>query len=375
MTLRLTAVSVAAAAAGVVVLLVARRRTGRVTTGAVLLAVFVSGCAVAAASAVGVASGLGVFGLAHLWYLAVVVAVPILGLAVLGVGRLRSRGRARTSRSAAALGVLLLVPGPLGVYATHIAPYRLEVDQVTVPLDAARAGERRVRVAVLADLQTAGVGAHERAAVREVLHSEPDVILIPGDLFQGSFETLLREAPELRRLLSSLRAPGGVYFVEGDVDRGDRIEALLSETGIRILDDEVVAIRVGDRRLLIGGTRKDYRSAAAARVRWELVEAAGDEAITILMSHRPDTVLALPPASGLDLTVAGHTHGGQISLPLIGPLVTLSEVPRAVGAGGLHTVDGNRIYVSTGVGMERGDAPQVRFGVRPSVAVLDLVSG
>ena len=86
------------------------------------------------------------------------------------------------------------------------------------------------------------------------------------------------------------------------------------------------------------------------------------------MSHRPDTVLELPPDSRVDLTVAGHTHGGQIVLPGFGPLVTLSDVPRSVARGGLHTVDGNRIYVSPGVGLQRGQAPQVRlFSPPPSV--------
>jgi predicted MPP superfamily phosphohydrolase len=47
-------------------------------------------------------------------------------------------------------------------------------------------------------------------------------------------------------------------------------------------------------------------------------------------------------------------------------------VPREVGAGGLHEVAGNPIYVSTGVGMERGQAPQVRFLVPPSIGVLEL---
>jgi predicted MPP superfamily phosphohydrolase len=48
-------------------------------------------------------------------------------------------------------------------------------------------------------------------------------------------------------------------------------------------------------------------------------------------------------------------------------------VPREVAAGGLHVLGGRNVYVSTGVGIERGQAPQVRLGVRPSVGVLDIV--
>ncbi len=90
------------------------------------------------------------------------------------------------------------------------------------------------------------------------------------------------------------------------------------------------------------------------------------------MSHRPDTVGLLPPDARVDLTVAGHTHGGQVVVPGFGPLVTLSGVPRDVARGGLHDVDGNRIYVSPGVGLQRGPAPQVRLFSPPTVAVLTL---
>jgi hypothetical protein len=74
--------------------------------------------------------------------------------------------------------------------------------------------------------------------------------------------------------------------------------------------------------------------------------------------------------SEIDLVIAGHTHGGQISLPLFGPPVTLSEAPRHVAAGGLHELGGRPIYVSRGVGLERGEAPRVRLGARPEISLL-----
>ena len=263
----------------------------------------------------------------------------------------------------------LLVPAPIGVWASHIAPFRLQVDQHRVPVAEGHEGQGTVRIAVLADLQTTGIGDHERAAVRAILDARPDVILVPGDLFQADDAALGTEGPAVRDLLAQLEAPGGVYLVEGDVDSAVEFAALVPPNVTR-LDDQVVEVQVGDRRVRIGGTRLDVTTAAAEQVRRDL--AADDGALTVLVSHRPDTVLQLPPDSGVDLTVSGHTHGGQIALPWFGPPVTLSKVPRAVGAGGLHEVAGNPIYVSTGVGMERGQAPQVRLLVPPSIGVLEL---
>jgi histidine ammonia-lyase len=71
-------------------------------------------------------------------------------------------------------------------------------------------------------------------------------------------------------------------------------------------------------------------------------------------------------ASG-DLAPLAH-----MSLPLIGPLITLSSLPRQVGAGGLHELDGRRVYVSRGVGVMRGQAPRIRFNAPPEVSLLTL---
>ena len=84
-------------------------------------------------------------------------------------------------------------------------------------------------------------------------------------------------------------------------------------------------------------------------------------------------MLDLPADTRVDLVVAGHTHGGQLRLPGLGPLVTASNVPRRVGGGGLHRLGGSRrVYVSRGVGMERGQAPRMRFLCPPEVSLLTL---
>ena len=259
---------------------------------------------------------------------------------------------------------------PLGVYATHIEPHWLRVDHHELGVSSARTGDDAIRIGVIGDLQSAGIGDHEREAVREVMATEPDLVLLPGDLFQGPRSTT--DTAELRALLGELRAPGGVYFVQGDCEGGGGYHELLAGLAITILDDEVVETEVGDRRIRIGGTRLAFDTPAADEVRDELLATPDDGALTILLSHRPDTALRLPADSRVDLTVAGHTHGGQIVAPVIGPLVTLSDVPRDIARGGLGRVADNPIYVSPGVGLERGHAPQVRFGSRPAVGIITV---
>ena len=88
-----------------------------------------------------------------------------------------------------------------------------------------------------------------------------------------------------------------------------------------------------------------------------------------MISHSPDFVDAL--TEPVDLVLAGHTHGGQFVVPLYGPLVTASRLPRRFAAD-LHDYRGTPLHVSRGVGMERGFAPPVRFLCPPEICVLDV---
>ncbi len=89
----------------------------------------------------------------------------------------------------------------------------------------------------------------------------------------------------------------------------------------------------------------------------------------IVFGHGPDFALALPPA---DLLVAGHTHGGQVRLPGLGPILTLCRVPRAWAAGRTEIAPGTTLIVSRGVGMERQYAPRLRFLCRPQLVFITL---
>jgi hypothetical protein len=89
-----------------------------------------------------------------------------------------------------------------------------------------------------------------------------------------------------------------------------------------------------------------------------------------VLGHMPDFSLGSVDA---DLLIAGHTHGGQVQLPLVGPLLTLSQVPRSWASGLTEIEPGKMLVVSRGIGMERGLAPRLRFLCRPQLVILELV--
>ena len=314
------------------------------------------------------ATSLGFFALTHLAYLLATV-VPV-GAFAAAFASESSRARLDTWPGRL-LAAGLIIPALLGLYASHIEPFWLRVDRVDVAVDAGSG----LRVGVLSDLQTGAIGEYERDAVATLIDQNPDLVLVAGDLWQTDAETIAETWGHWADLIAELvDAIGLVVIVEGNTDQIDRIDQIAAHSGAIVAHDRVETFEIAGTTVVIGGTRDlaTVPAAASQRAMEHLVAAESEEVVTIALTHRPDIIEWLP--GRVDLIVAGHTHGGQIQLPLVGPLVTASAVPRHIAAGGLNDIDGHRIYVSTGVGLERSDAPQVRFGARPSIGVLDLVS-
>lgn len=339
-----------------------------------LAALAVSGATVLEVLVLMWAVRLGPFGMIHLAWLTLTVVVPLCGLSVL-VTRLRKTRRVSTPATVVA-GLSLFIL-PVAAWALWVGPYDLRVERTDVAVASERMGTQPIVLGVLADLQTTRVGPHEEAAVAALMAGEPDVILVPGDIFQGHSEDFDEVLPDFQRLLSTLSAPGGVWVVPGNTDYQDGLPRLLEGTGARLLRDEQVSIRVGDRRLTIFGADEPHSRGWGARVIPGLSafeSAAGDDDIRILLAHRPRLVSELAHDSRVDLVVAGHTHGGQVAIPFLGPPLVLSPLPRRIAAGGLHDLDGRTLYISRGVGLERHQAPRIRFLVPPEVSLLTLHS-
>lgn len=313
----------------------------------------------------------GFFAAVNQLYLLGVVAFPV-GAAVLVLGRLiRRNGEGR--RVVALIGTAALVAAGLGFWASVIEPQRLQVRTNTLAVTGV---ESPLVVGVIADLQTPSVGEIELEAVERVLAAEPDLVVLPGDLFQLSPATVPSRYAEFAELLRSLvQAVPAVVIIDGDVDIPNVVAQMAEDAGATFLSDQVASFDVRGQTIHVaglrtrGGTQREWVSPPVLAT----LDGFGPDDVVVMLSHPPDPVLALPPGSAVDVLIAGHTHGGQVSIPFYGPPVTFTAVSREAAAGGLSVVNGHNLYVSSGVGMERGDAPEIRFGVPPEVAILTLV--
>lgn len=309
------------------------------------------------------------FALVRIAYYQIAVVPPLLGLYLLL--QRRKRDRAEFIRPGIIASLALLAPAPICAYASFIAPYQLVIERADVPLQRLRNNATPIKIAVIADLQTAKITDYERRAIDLALAEKPDLILLPGDFFQCSWRQWKAGEADFRTEMKRLASAFGTFAVLGDVDDLGDMTELLAGTPVRLLNNEIAVIDVRGQRIAIGGVelRPGTRASDATITRLGAIQCDA----RILLAHRPDLVLHVDEQDDIDLVIAGHTHGGQIVIPGFGPPVTLTDIPRSAAAGGLHVVNGKQIYVSRGVGCEHGSAPPMRLFCPPELSILTLM--
>jgi predicted MPP superfamily phosphohydrolase len=272
---------------------------------------------------------------------------------------------------AVALGLASLGLLGVAVDAYSVEPRMLRVRRYVVDRTGGN-DPRTIRILHVTDIQTARVGAHEERALRAGLACRPDLIVLTGDYVQDELgrPTEDQAAHDLAALMERIgfQAPLGTFATEGDT--GPDCAVVFSGVPVRCLVDATAVVAVpGAGRLAITGLSRNRGRERDPRWLERLLNASPDAEHRIVISHAPDFVDALPWP--VDLVLAGHTHGGQVVVPLLGPPRTAIRLSRRY-AGGLNDFDGTPLHVSRGVGMERGFTVPVRFLCPPEIGVLDL---
>lgn len=231
---------------------------------------------------------------------------------------------------------------------------------------------RDLRIAVLGDFQ---VGApwfkikHLDKVVAKVNAMEPDLIVLLGDyVIEGVLFGRFVQPTEIARSLSKLNAPHGVYSVLGNHDwwhDGEEIWRELESAGIQVLENESVPIDLPEGRIWIAGLADEStREPCMISTFGPIPE---DEPV-IALAHDPVTFFNIPERAVV--TFAGHTHGGQFRLPLVGTPYPVGGTPRRM-AYGMIEEDGRHIYVTSGLGTSGVPA---RLNMPPEIAMITLAA-
>jgi predicted MPP superfamily phosphohydrolase len=293
---------------------------------------------------------------------------------------LRGAVRAGIGFSAASLGAL--------AYAHNVEPLRLRVNRLDVKIPGLPAAFDGLVVAHLSDIHMDDWmdAARIASAARLATSLKPDIIALTGDFISRDLRTRdsagrfigdakARMAPGLAQSLSLLSAPLGVFAVQGNHDHwsgGPTMSFLLQQAGIRELDNRAAPIERDGQRLWLCGVDDAWVGAAdLEQVLGALENQARPNEPAILLAHEPDFADHAALSGRFALQLSGHSHGGQVAIPLFGPLI-LPPMGRKYHTGLNRVSDSSsamQVFTTRGVGVV---GPRVRFNCPPEIALLTL---
>ena len=248
-----------------------------------------------------------------------------------------------------------------GAYGFLYGRHELELTSSTLSIAGLPASLAGLRIGFITDVHRSQWVSHEDVvrAVATLMNQRPDLIVLGGDYVTYGDRQYVQAAAEA---LGPLAAPYGVFAILGNHDDDHDMPAALAARGVQVLKDARTRVRVKGEDIELIGIRFWTRRLAdlASLVR-------GAVGTKILLAHDPRRLFEAA-ALNIPLVLSGHTHGGQVVLPLLGP-VTAQKFPVLAGVG---RRENTTMFVSRGVGTVY---VPVRVNCPPEVAVLTLRGG
>jgi predicted MPP superfamily phosphohydrolase len=247
-------------------------------------------------------------------------------------------------------------------YGYFIEPYRLSITRVQIKSEKLPKEAKPIRLIHISDVHSDPTPRLEKQLPETIRNEKPDLIVFTGDSINSP-----AGLPVFKECLANLAAIAPTYVVKGNWDSAFWSHLNLFEgTGATELNGNSMTLQVQGTVLHIAGV------AAGNEGRMPQVFASlPQNELSIFLYHYPDLIREVAEQQ-IDVYCAGHTHGGQIALPMYGALLTLSKFGKQYEAG-LYKVNQTSLYVNRGIGMEGGQAPRVRFWAPPEVTVIDIV--
>ena len=261
------------------------------------------------------------------------------------------------------------------IWGSVIEVHRLGLSRIKVSAPSHYEPQDPVRILQISDLHIERHTRRESRLTSLVDDLKPDIIVLTGDYLNLSYTRDPEAQDEVISILSGLKAPGGVYAVLGGPTVDDRgiVPDLFAELPVRLMKNEWEEIQLDGKQgvVLLGLECSQNLDVDRANLE-KLAEISPNSSPRVLLYHTPDLMPAAVKLK-LDLYLCGHTHGGQVRLPLYGAMLTSSKFGKKYEMG-LYQEGETTLYVSRGVGLEGLGAPRIRFLSPPEITLFTLGS-
>lgn len=259
------------------------------------------------------------------------------------------------------------IAGATGAYSVFVERYAVQTNTYRIPVPNLPPAFAGFRIVQLTDIHHGSLMPIEwvRVLVARANRIPRDITVCTGDLVHARDTTT--EIDAVWPVVSGLHAPGGVFSVLGNHDHWAdtaRSRACLRQSGQDLSHRAVMIERNGSRVWLAGAGDlwEDHRNLDGV-----LAELPKSEC-RIVLAHNPDSADSAF-TSRVDLMIAGHTHGGQVNVPFVGPPI-LPVQNKNYSCGFKRSRRGEGVFISRGIGWA---VYPVRFNCYPEIAVLELV--
>ena len=281
----------------------------------------------------------------------------------------------------AGLGIIGVAALGVGKGYSNTLRSQIQVERVPIKLKKLPEAFRGFKIAQLSDLHSSPLvdKEHLKYAVDLALAEKPDLVVLTGDFIGHTLRTHRQEIHEfdaqyLDNLVAALgraKAPFGTYAVLGNHDfwSGPEVTERIchdfeTHAGIRVLRNQRVTLTKEEESIQLLGVDDYWHS-------WDLsktMRKVPRQSVKILLSHNPEINRQLKPSHKIDLVLSGHTHGGQITLPVIGTPFSPTRDQRYLK--GLVQDGDRQTYITRGVGHL---VVPIRFNCPPEVTLITLI--
>lgn len=274
----------------------------------------------------------------------------------------------RTGMFSIILGLTALAVTILcAIYARFVHPFRPRITHTLIPLPRSHKHLDGLSLAFVTDTHV-GPSFPARAlepVIQILRRAKPDIVLFGGDYISESPRYLAEAQGPMADMAATARI--GAWGVLGNHDianiRGRVLESF-SSTGITFLNNEATEIHTPQGSFWLVGIDDSLLGRAEPETAFRDVPV---DALSIALWHEPDHAEKIEPFGPL-LILSGHSHGGQVRLPFIGPIAA-PKLGREYPSG-RYDIGSTTLFVSNGIGIYR---PPIRFNCPPEVVIVRLI--
>lgn len=260
--------------------------------------------------------------------------------------------------------IMLVASFSFFLYVTKIGTVKMLVKEDRVESSKITTSFHGYKIVTFSDLHDSSIEM-VKETVNLINRSKPDLLLFTGDLLNGeSIDSKKRE--KLIKELKKLSSSSLKYAVLGETDI-EETKTILNDVGFTILDNSYDLIYQKDDAILLMGLNSDNENLDTLLAYYSS-EGKNDNIYSILMTHKPDSLDdVLARYNNIDLAFAGHSHLGEVRLPLLGSLLTREGAKKYKDE--YYEINNTKFYITSGVGVNVYD---FRFCDRPAINLIRL---